>query len=72
LASALAETISGLHWWNWVFIILDAVASLVALWAIGGWYLTVIIANMASSIFQFVAALEDEPAGGSTAGAVMA
>jgi hypothetical protein len=70
LASALAETISGLHWWNWVFIILDAVASLVALWVTGGWYLAVIVANMASSIAQFILALEDEPAGGCTAGAV--
>ncbi len=66
LASALAETISGLHWWNWVFIVLDAVVSIVALWVSGGWYLALIIANLASSIAQFITAVEHQPEGGCT------
>ncbi|MBP2238796.1 hypothetical protein J2Z31_005337 [Sinorhizobium kostiense] len=68
LASVLAISISGLHWWNWVFIVVAALADLIMLWATGGWYLAAIVANMTASITYFVTSLLAEPEGGCTPG----
>ena len=53
LASVLTSVVTGLHWWNYVFIILDVVVDIVSLWVTGGWYLAVVVANLVSSAVQF-------------------
>jgi hypothetical protein len=61
LSSLLGSVLSGLHWWNWVFTITRALLSITAIWLSGGFYLAVILAQLAFDLTTLGILIGQEP-----------
>jgi hypothetical protein len=62
LISTIAAGLTGVSWWSWLFTVASLLISIAALWLTGGWFLLVILANLALSIAQLVAVIKQRPA----------
>jgi hypothetical protein len=63
LLPCIINGLSGVSWWSWAFTVTSIVVSIVGIWVTGGWYLAIMLAQLAISVAQFANLISEKPQG---------
>jgi hypothetical protein len=63
LLPAIVNGLIGLSWWSWAFTVAGILVSICGIWATGGWYLAVMLAQLALLIGQLIEIILNKPPG---------
>ncbi len=63
LIPVITNALVGVSWWNWAFTLTGLMISIVGIWVTGGWYLAIMLAQLALSVGQLVEVAKEKPKG---------
>jgi hypothetical protein len=62
LTTVITAGLAGVSWWKWAWTVASITLQIISLWASGGWFLLVILAQLALSLAQLGVLIGEKPA----------
>jgi hypothetical protein len=61
LLPCIINGLAGVSWWSWAFTVSSILVSIVGIWVTGGWYLAIMLAQLAISVAQLITLVNAKP-----------